>query len=332
MQYILFLFLIITSIYFPKTKILAILNFAFIWTLVTFNYYRPDYTAYLNRYNYGYQGDEIGYTLLSQIFRNFNLPFGCMIGFLAAVNLILLFFTFERLTDNIALATVIYMLNCFADLIQIRNFTMMAIALYCIRFLDMRLSGGSVLVYLFGILLASTFHSAGLIYLIVPFLPKLSFKKILFASLVGSVIIFCISFSQGYSSTRLVHYLKDSSIIWKAILFYFMYLIFFVVGIHGYLYCDHRKLSNIQTQNIILFITYVFVYNSLIFRNLNFHRFFRNIMPLLDAQYTELFVKKQRALRTAFLVVITSLMLCEFFYNFQDNLCFFKYNYIFDLL
>ena len=142
LQYATFISLIFLSIRFPKSKVLIFLNSLFIWILLVFNYQRPDYISYLNRYNTAYIGDEIGYTFLCFIFRYFGFDFIYMIGFITFFNLVLLYLIYQRLTDKIALAIALYMANSFYDLIQIRNFTMTTIVLYCMKFLEKNGWGG----------------------------------------------------------------------------------------------------------------------------------------------------------------------------------------------
>ena len=189
----------------------------------------------------------------------------------------------------------------------------------------------NILKYCIGICIASTFHSSGIIYIVIPFLPKLSIKKSLVFSAIGSVIIFHLSFIEQKINYRASLYLHGFSIMWKAVTFIIMYLIFLIAGLHINYSYRNKKITNIQSDSISKILIYSFVYNILLFRNLNFHRIFRNVTPLLYAQYTEYFYRKIKFIDAFFLFLIITLMICEFFYNIENELCFFRYNYIFDL-
>lgn len=324
--------LIIGSVVRQKSKMLTFFNFTFMWIIFTFNYGNADYAAYIQAFASPQMTTEVGFSFLCKFFNNLDLTYNYMLGFIGGVCLILLLLTFKRMTDNTALASALYMITpFFVDAIQIRNFIMMAIVLYCMKYLDENQSKKNTLFFCIGVCIASTFHILAIVYLLLPFIRKLSLKKTVYLGVLGAAAILV-----SYEAFRLLipklEFYSGGVEMWKAALFCMPYIIFFLIGLYVYQNYENKKISPNLKHSIIQAMIYLFMYNILLLKSLNFHRIFRIFIPLLEVQYTQLFRTKMNKHQFIYLLTLSCLFIFNFVRGWEEKAALLTNNYVFDLL
>lgn len=183
-QWMLMFSLIFFSIIFPKSKLLVILQFLFMFIIFSFSYQRADIGNYTRLYTYindsysrntGFEG----YVLLNRFFSNIGIDFQ---GFLIILGLILLTaicYIFLKFSKRPALCGSLYMMSpFFSDVAQIRNFIVIVMVSTSLLLLFSN-SKWKKLFYVIMIIIASTIQSVALFYLLFIFIDSKFMKKIM---------------------------------------------------------------------------------------------------------------------------------------------------------
>jgi hypothetical protein len=162
------------------------------------NTLNPDYQSYIMNYMWA-TGDtsvwnvkfsEVGYTLLVNLFAKTGLSYNIFLFFIATIGIILINKTVKLYISNTNAFYIFYAFYPFLlDIVQIRNFIILSILVYSIRYLTENIKyGKSKFVIL--IFIASLFQMTALVYL-----PLVLIKNKKQRYLIRIMVIFSIVFS-----------------------------------------------------------------------------------------------------------------------------------------
>ena len=181
-------------------KFISFLLVLFMWVLYWSNNYNPDYIEYLRMYKSMEVGAsifsperEFGYGILMKIFVTIGLDFDVFIMIDTFICYCLIHSTVKKYCDNYNYVYLLYFIfPFFIDVVQIRNFIVMSILIYSIRYLieDYNIAN---IKYLFLILIASTIHIFALAY--IPFIlikidkNKYLIRGIIFFTIFNNLIV-----------------------------------------------------------------------------------------------------------------------------------------------
>jgi len=154
-------------------KFISFLLLFFMWILYWANTMNPDYVNYTNVYNEIQSGAsvfdksnyEIGYRLIIQAAVLLGINYETYLAILTICSFLLIHSTVKKYCQNYNYIYLLYFIfPFFLDVVQIRNFIIMAIFIYASKYLyDYSIK--SKLKYIILILLASTIHLAAMFYL-----------------------------------------------------------------------------------------------------------------------------------------------------------------------
>lgn len=171
----------------PKSKIVCIIFFMFMWTLWGFNLWNGDYVAYMNEYDLPmWDSIEIGYQALCSLFSS-RLPFQ---GFLIIVSgSILYFFCYcgIKYTHYPALFSFLYFPMFIMEFVYLRNYICLVFLFYA--FFQLIFENGKTSTSVLFVLMACSIHIFSICFLPIVFLLK---SNINYRSLLIIVIIFFI--------------------------------------------------------------------------------------------------------------------------------------------
>ncbi len=206
MVFVISIFLFLLCLIKKESKAVFAIVFIWLWILMAFSSGNADeitnQTRYYNLTSYSGM-TEIGYKTLMGFFAGRGVPFEvykCIISF---VELLLIGSSVWKLTKNKNLVLALYFLFPFCmDVVQMRNTMGLSIVIFVLRFLvdDNNLNRNGVkrkvsndMLYLIGIIIASCFHFANIIYLILLLAKRMKLRTLVFSllgiSMVGLVLI-----------------------------------------------------------------------------------------------------------------------------------------------
>lgn len=331
MQYILSIGLIIVSLIYPKSKKVAILNLFFMWIIISFNYYNADYNNYIKIYNNPSIIADLGFGLMCRIFQSIGFSYNTMLGVISAICLSLLYRVFHRMSDKVALVTALYFIfPFFADAIQIRNFIAMSIVLFSLKYLDENNSRLHIVLYYICIFIAISFHVLAIVYLALPLINKLSIKLNIILGIIGALSIGGFFKVIGMYFPRMNEYFGTVEV-WKAVFYMLPFVALLLIGIYLSVKHENDKISNRMNKLIIKGSIYLFMYNVLLLINLNYHRIFRNFIPILDVQFAELFKRKLNLQKFILLCLLIATILLKVILGWEDRVELLTYNYFFEI-
>lgn len=160
-----------------RTQAPALLLLAWMWVLIWSATDKPDYGAYLKRYErtrYVVEGPDIGHAFTSHLAAKAGLSYDAYLAIVSAIALTLIVVTVLRYTDNLSYVLVAYFaFPFFFDAIQVRNFLAFSIVFFGLRYLA-RGNRFDTLKFLLCVVIAASFHTVSLAYLVflVPSLLK----------------------------------------------------------------------------------------------------------------------------------------------------------------
>jgi len=157
-----------------------------LFVLVSTNIYRADYNIHLNLYNssiegiyYFSVGANYGWVLLCRLGHFINLTFDGFAIICIVISMVLIILTITRYTKTTGLSNKVLaafmVFPALIDLIQLRHFVAISIVIFAIRFIVDRKRFG-VLYYCIAVFIATTIHSAVVIYLMFVLVLLLSDK------------------------------------------------------------------------------------------------------------------------------------------------------------
>lgn len=160
-------------------KVTAFSLLLFAWVLFWGSTINPDYRAYSLIYQSNAEipteSMEIGYILLIKIGNLLGLNYQMFLLFISLFSFSIMHNTIRKYTDNLNFVYSLYFLfPFFLDVVQIRNFVMMAIFIFSTRYL----LSNEKLKYCLSILIASTIHITAFAYMPMVFI-NIKHKNIL---------------------------------------------------------------------------------------------------------------------------------------------------------
>lgn len=177
--------LIVLSIFNPKSKVICIIFFIFMWTLWGFNVWNGDYVAYMEDYNYSkFDSIEVGYQILCKLFSSW-IPFQ---GFMIIISSFVLgFFCYWgiRFTAYPALYSFLYFPIFILDFVYLRNY--ICTVFIFLAFFKLIYGKGEIKTSICLILIASTIHIFSICYLPLALLLRSKFN---YRSLIIIVVVF----------------------------------------------------------------------------------------------------------------------------------------------
>lgn len=170
------------------------------WLTFGWNFKNPDYfnyqimyTSVQNSSGLLLEGKDLGFKLLMNLTSFLGMNYQMFIIILSFIGLILILITVKRFSPNPMYVYLLYFIfPYFLDIVQIRNFLMMSILIYSLRYLveDKR---KSITKYLVSTLIAASIHSVAVLYFPLVFVKSKNKNLIrigVFLSLCFSVIVF----------------------------------------------------------------------------------------------------------------------------------------------
>lgn len=355
--------LLVSGIIKKNSRIIAFLLFALLWILFGLNAGNIDYKNYERGFSWAHGhlrfNTEIGIQIIYKLFIFAGLTYKHFLAVFSLVGLLLILKTIERYTQNVAFVLTLYFIFPFLiDVVQIRNFMIMAIVLYGTRYLiEDKIKGTFKFVVL--VILASTIHYSASFYLLLLLVKQKGIKSLLILSVVITFISIISIYSNFIPSLALKfvpaqkvnHWFRNRfnwGIIPAAVIylvnFFFIYYSYLkiksgtssdkVIDLRGH-ETNLRYAEVVFKINIILMLVFpFFVFNMIFFR------LFRNMFVLDYIMYSiclsYLIPKtKEKALFTASIILF--ILMLSFYYTiysyfntvfipvFQDNLLLGKY-------
>ncbi|GKU31642.1 EpsG family protein [Clostridium folliculivorans] len=162
-----------------------IIIFIIMWILFAFNTGNADYDVYKMSYDsMSSFFNDVGYNSLALVFSYFGVSYQMFLAFFSLIGLLLIANTVFEFSQQ---PTKVFFLYCifpfFFDIVQIRNFMAMAIVIYAIRYL-IKFNNKNFIKYCLCILIASSFHTVALVYLIFLFVYIKDIKKLFKVSII----------------------------------------------------------------------------------------------------------------------------------------------------
>ena len=191
----------------PKSKIVCIAFFFFMWTLWAFNVWNGDYIAYMNEYyEPAWETVEVGYRLICKICSLF-LPYQ---GFLILTSGIILFtfcYLCIKYSNYSALYSLFYFPIFILEFVFLRNY--ISLVLICYALFRIIFDHRSIKISLILIFVASTIHVFSICFLPIVMLLK---SNINYRSLILIVTLFCLlSFIASHTVIQSSAYLESKT-------------------------------------------------------------------------------------------------------------------------
>ena len=168
------LFLIAFGIFKPKSKIVTIALFLFMWLLIGWNTDNLDFENYFLKFNrfdgledlFSGNLNDPGYSIISILFKFLGFDYYQFKIFFSFISLALIYSTIRKFALYPALVSLCYFIFIFAlDVTQFRNFISYSIVIYAFRFLFQEGRKG-VIIYSILIIISSSIHSSSLFYIL----------------------------------------------------------------------------------------------------------------------------------------------------------------------
>lgn len=281
-----------------NTEIFSLLLMIFAWVIFWGNLYNPDYVAYSNLYytnsRLAYSNIENGYIYLVKLGNYLGLSYQMFLMIVTFICYMLIHSTVKRYASNFNVVYLMYFIfPFFIDVVQIRNFIMMSILIYSIKYLV----DEAPLKYFILILLASTFHNTAFIYLTFLLINKdkgkLLIRAIVSVSFTISMLMLLnskqipfINYIIVNGSEKLNIYLETKTNYGFLLYWCLQIISFLIILITKKLYFKYTKeLVNNSAKNrymnLIYWINIIgFLYYPMYLINSSFLRLIRNILIL----------------------------------------------------
>lgn len=311
MTYILSLFFIVFNSIQKKLKFSVFIFFIFMCILAGFNYWNADRWAYESFYNTVLHeplfNAELGFNFLNRISIMLGLSFDSFWLIYFIIGLSLIYRVIYKYTTHPGFALSLYFIFPFLmDVVQIRNFMMMAIVVSAV-FLLTEKTRKNIIVYILLCLLAATIHVAALFYVLFALVPFISKEKLLKIVLVGVPIITILTASIIPIIIQVLPFVEDSLIIYTRsnistslaifFIFYFLGGIMLIFSLYKRFNTtsikykiSHDFAEVILKINILIFMAYPFILYTI-----DFFRLAQNISVLNYVFFTNvLFIRRNK--------------------------------------
>lgn len=166
------------------------------WLTFGWNFQNPDYYNYQLMYNdiknssgLLFEGKDLGFKLLMNISNLLGMNYQMFVIVVSSIGLLLILSTVRKYSPNVMYVYLLYFIfPFFLDIVQVRNFLMMAIMIFSIRYL-VEETRHSTLKFVIANFIAITIHSLAVLY--IPLIFVKSKNKMIIR--LGVFIILCVS-------------------------------------------------------------------------------------------------------------------------------------------
>lgn len=202
--FVLYILMIILNFSFPRSKVLLVTDFLFMWILMGWNHSVADYSVYLQRYNYPeiYGTMEQLYVFFQDIGKSLGLNYDSFLIVMTFVFLLIRYFAIFGLSRKHNCIIALYMLFPFImDITQLRMFYASSIVLLGLFFYKKYnyKKRGAFVFCVFNII-ATLIHAASVVYFIIPlavYIDKDKIKKYSKQVVAVVVVLYGLLFSGG---------------------------------------------------------------------------------------------------------------------------------------
>lgn len=176
--------LVIMALIKKNSKITFYALLLWMWILFAFNNMNADYEMYKMLYDNGenysaFHNFEPIFKQLYIIGNNLNIPYETFIAIYSLIGLLILSIAIRKSTKNFSFALACYFLfPFFIDIVQIRHFMAFVILTYAFQYLGKTTKKDIIKYYILNII-AIGFHSASLVFLILPIIQLIPMKKLI---------------------------------------------------------------------------------------------------------------------------------------------------------
>ena len=338
---IIILLLGLLGVFFKENKIYNFFIIIFMFILYGFNSYNADYIMYENKYYFfkslsNVNGTEILYKLSCYFGNKIGLNYQQFLIIIAGICIFLLYRFFKSNTKYKSACLGLYFIfPFFLDMVQIRQFLSICIVLNGLKFiLKDDLLWKDYLKFSLFIIIASTFHTLSLIYIIFILLPFLNKQNDSFKIIVATVLIvmslifvniepFENILLKIIGSEKVTAYFIDGKYanksLFMAILYSFIQILPLIILLICKRNCNKYKeqyenesisyLNKIITLNILMLICVVFY-----FYTAEFSRLYRILLPLDFCCMLNIFNNYKRKLDFASLLLLIIFVLFYFYF------------------
>ena len=311
MQYIITWFLIFIGLIFKKTKLVYFFQFLWIWIVLGWNNGGPDYFNYLIDYNYissagqFVSNAEILYQFTVKTLSSMGLDFHTYQIITTFIGLTLISSTIFKYTKNTSFVMSLFMIFPLLDaIIQRQNFIAMSIIIFGIRYLisDKKTDRFK---YVLTVIIATGFHISALYYMILIFAPLINFKKLKRLNFAGFVVLlFTLPILPGIINSLLSNYsvgiyFDDSNSLssnYKSVVLILWQFCGtgLIIKLKSKVEQSNYKVQNSRQYQDIVFKSFLFMLpiTALYFYNINFIRYFRNLLPLAYIAFSRVSTQK----------------------------------------
>lgn len=195
-------------------KMIAFLTFLFFWTLFWGNTDNPDLMNYMYQYNNVLNtssvNTEIGYYFITKCFARLGFSYQWYIAIVTLICYGIIFNTIKNYTQNYNYVFLFYIIHLFIfDIIQIRNFMMMSILIFAVKYL-VRNTTKDRIIYLLLICISATIHKTGIIYSLAVLIKPSDSNKVIKNIAISSVILSIITYINDGKIPILSNYLMST--------------------------------------------------------------------------------------------------------------------------
>lgn len=195
------------------SKIISFTTFLFFWIMFWGNTDNADFTNYINHYNNVLNikevNSEVGYYLITSCFARMGFSYHQFIAIITLICYGLIFSTIKEYTENYNYVFLFYIIHLFIfDIIQIRNFMMMSIFIFAIKYLEKNTFRGSI-TYFILICIATTIHKTGVVYFIALLIKPNNKNTMIKFLAVFSILLTVITYINGGEIPLISNLLSD---------------------------------------------------------------------------------------------------------------------------
>ncbi|GEM_PF-1891993 len=274
----------------------------FMWMFFAGNRGNADYENYLVYYNFyslhifdgvWYSDLEKGFSLLMKLSNFFNLTYSQFLGIYSFIALFLISNSILKYSKLRFITLLLYFsYQFFLDSVQIRNFMLLAIFLFSLRFLVDWYSNdkkSSLVKYVLLVIISSQFHITGLFFILPVFFKRIKLKKMFYIVTTITIFMFSIKnyilsyFSSALTDTRYSSYLEEPTTFAGSLLI----IVYVTVGLYIIKQLHERILEESISINNIVFSELTIKFNILLILTIflfsirpDFIRIDRNILVL----------------------------------------------------
>lgn len=290
------------------SKLLIFLSIILMWILFGWNTDNPDYINYLSWYNeiqinQFIDGKDLGYKLLMYISNILGLDYQAFIIIVSIIGFLLINSTIKKFSVNSNFVYLLYLFfPFFLDVVQTRNFLMMAIIIYSIRFL-LDYDKYSIIKYILYNLLAISIHSSAVLYLPLILINNknkhIFFRIILIFNFLFLIIVFLNGnqipfvkqfvglFTDDVQILSTFEIKTDFGFIISWGLYFLIFLIIAFSRSKVLKYQQGLELIEIKFVNLIYWVTIIgFLWFPFYMVSIEFTRLFRNLFLLFYIVFT----------------------------------------------